>query len=178
MENSDENKEKLKPMARLEIVKVLKYFANLSASQIAKQLGVDVSTISRDIKKIGKDFAVNTVHLDELSSILQFRAEKRQQELMKIYQDSRNPNVKLGALKNMREEDKCLIDILTAMTKLHEIPCGETINYISHIPQPMTLKDFRESKQKYDQSRVEEGKPLEIEVHKVITDKREDLPDY
>ena len=91
MENKEEVKEKLRPEARLEVVKVFRYFANLSASQIAKNLGVDVSTISRDIKKIGKDFAVNTIHLDELSSILQFRAEKRQQELMKIYQDSRNP---------------------------------------------------------------------------------------
>ena len=132
-------------------------FANLNASGIAKNLGVDVSTISRDLKKIGKDMTLNPVNLDELSSILQFRVERRQQELMKIYQKSSNPYVKIGCLSQMRGEDKCLIDILTAMTKLYEAPAmSETINYISHIPQPMTLEDFRKSKEQYDRLALEE----------------------
>ncbi len=75
MEDKKEVKEKLNPEARLEVVKVLRYFANLNATGIAKNLGVDVSTISRDLKKIGKDLAVNPVNLDELSVSFQLNSD-------------------------------------------------------------------------------------------------------
>ena len=98
--------------------------------EIATELKVDKSTICRDMKKIKEDFVLRKLNLDEMAAIIRFRADKRQKELLKIYEKYPNPYVRISCLRHMREEDKNLIDLLRSIGDLRKNPVNaERVQY-------------------------------------------------
>ena len=112
----------LTPNVRLEVVKIMFYFEHKSVTEIATELGVDKSTICRDLKKIKEDFQLKKLDVDEMAAVIQLRANIRQRELLKIYHAYPNPNVRISCLRHMREEDKNLIDLLRSLGELRKNP--------------------------------------------------------
>lgn len=112
----------ISPETRHEVIKFLYYYQHKNMSEIATELTVDKSTICRDMKKIRENFKLNPLDIDELAAVIRFRCEKRQKELILIYEKSPNPYVRISCLRQCREEDRNLIDLLGSIGSLRQSP--------------------------------------------------------